>query len=142
MILDDGHAVNERKAGIRIAGTPLEIQGFGHICRSRRSVFLRPDQAWRTENVELHHDMGVLLVCWADRLDNGTMSMQLPDVISVGSLSRFTQSMAQDKASVAVAKKTLDVQRSQGDAAVSLLKQAADFAVGSKAANGHIDGYA
>ncbi len=77
--------------------------------------------------------------------DGGGMSMQLPSVISTDSLSQFSQSMAQDKASFAVAKKTLDVQRSQGDAAVSLLKQAADFAVGSKAINGHgghIDGYA
>ncbi len=54
----------------------------------------------------------------------------------------FQQGVALDRASFANAKKTLDVQRSQGDAAVSLLKQAADFVAGSDASNGHIDGYA
>lgn len=65
--------------------------------------------------------------------------MQIPDTISIASLSGLQQGVVQEKASFAVAKKTLDVQKSQGDAAVSLLKQAADFAEGIS--NG-IDGYA
>ncbi|MCA9304115.1 MAG: hypothetical protein KC996_08340 [Phycisphaerales bacterium] len=65
--------------------------------------------------------------------------MQIPDTISVASLSGLQQSVVRDNASFAVAKKTLDVQKSQGDAAVSLLKQAADFAEGISSG---IDGYA
>ena len=65
--------------------------------------------------------------------------MQIPDTISVASLSNLQQGVALDRASFAVAKKTLDVQKSQGNAAVSLLKQAADFATGRTST---IDGYA
>ncbi len=67
------------------------------------------------------------------------MSIQMPDSISVSSLSNLQQSVVVEKASFAVAKKTLDVQKSQGDAAVSLLEQAADF---SKDVARGIDGYA
>lgn len=79
----------------------------------------------------------IVLVPVLGPVDEGCM--QIPDTISTASLSQFQQGIVQEKASFAVAKKTLDVQRSQGDAAVSLLKQAADFAEGIS--NG-IDGYA
>lgn len=65
--------------------------------------------------------------------------MQIPDSISASSLSALQQSVVRENASFAVAKKSLDVQKSQGDAAVSLLKQAADFASGRSKT---IDGYA
>ena len=65
--------------------------------------------------------------------------MQIPDTLSTASISTFQQGIAQEKASFAVAKKTLDVQKSQGDAAVSLLQQAAEFADGL---SDGIDGYA
>ena len=87
----------------------------------------------------LWRHFGLLLDLMSDRVDDGCMSIQIPDVISVSSLSNLQQSTVQNKVSFAVAKKSLDVQKSQGDAAVSLLKQAADF---SKGVSKGIDGFA
>lgn len=45
--------------------------------------------------------------------------------LSVASISAQSQQMVADKVSMAVAKKSLDVAKSQGDAAVDLIKGAA-----------------
>lgn len=77
-----------------------------------------------------------------DWADEGGMSIQPTSVQSSDTLSHLSKSMPQDKMSAAAAKKTPEVQKTHGDAPNPLTKQAADFSAGSKAANGHIDGYA
>jgi putative motility protein YjfB-like len=50
--------------------------------------------------------------------------------LSVASISAQSQQFVADKVSMAVAKKSLDVAKSQGDAAVSLIQSAASIAPG------------
>jgi hypothetical protein len=55
------------------------------------------------------------------------------------------QGQLQSQVGMAVAKKTLDVQRDQGDAAVALIRAAAEAAretTSVQVKNGRIDGYA
>ncbi len=63
------------------------------------------------------------------------------DELSVDGANAIQQSQLKGKIDIAVAKKTLDAQREQGDAAIELLKSAAETAKVS-VKGGRVDGYA
>jgi hypothetical protein len=64
------------------------------------------------------------------------------DELSIDSVSAMQQGQLKSQVDMTVAKKTLDVQREQGDAAVALIKAAADAAPKPEVKNGRVDGYA
>ncbi len=59
------------------------------------------------------------------------------DTLSIESASAFQQSQIASKVAVAVAKKAVDIQKFQGQAAAALVQQVAD--VGQQLANGYLD---
>lgn len=59
--------------------------------------------------------------------------------LSVESISAQSQQIVADKVSMAVAKKSLDVAKTQGDAAVSLIADAASIAPGRPVQPGQFD---